>query len=138
MRRLVVLLTVGASLAAVPAAGASGVITCGYIDASVPYSARGRGDRWRVYANGDASCATAVKVLDAIMHLSGKRHLGSDEANSYVTFDGWLCPSGDMGVQSCELPARPPDHPPIRAHALALNCGRAANGCPVRVPSQDL
>ena len=102
----------------------------------MPYSSHGQADRWRVYVKGAASCATAVRVLDAVMHLRGRRHLGDAEANSYFTFAGWLCPFGAMGVQSCELPMRLPAHPPIRAHALAMNC--TTSRCPARLPSSDL
>jgi hypothetical protein len=139
---LTVILAVGASLAAVSAAGASdgsaSVTTCGYIHASVPYSANGHADRWRVYVKGSTSCASATAALEAVMHRHGKRHLGSSEASSYVTFGGWLCPNGDMGAQTCELPTRLPSHPPIRAHALALDCATPRSGCPAHVPASDL
>jgi hypothetical protein len=141
MRRVVILLVLSASLAAVSAAGASGVRTCGYIHASVPYSAHGQAYRWRVYVDGSASCTTAVAVLDAVMHLRATQHLGSAEADSYFTYTGWLCPFGAMGVQTCELPTRLPAHPPIRAHALARSCAASPGspgGCPARLPSSDL
>ncbi len=149
---LVALVTAGASARAgattaggAPAAGravanaaTSSVPSCGYVHASVPYTSHGQAEKWRVYVKGDASCATAVKVLDAVMHLRGKQHLGSSEAGSYFTYDGWLCPFGDMGTQTCELPAHLPAHPPIRAHALALDCTTFERGCPARVPSAEL
>jgi hypothetical protein len=126
------------AVAATPAVGASAVRTCGYIRASVPYSAHGQADRWRVYLEGAASCASAVTVLDTVMHTHGKQHQGGSEADSYTTFNGWLCPFGLMGEQTCELPARLPDHPPIHAHALALDCTAPGRGCPARVPSSAL
>ncbi len=145
MALLASLLAAGASLSAVPAAGASGraastssVTTCGYIRASVPYTRQGTAARWRVYVAGAASCASAAKVLDAVMHLQARRHLGSSEAGSYFTDGGWLCPFGNMGSQTCELPARLPARPPIRAHALALDCATAGRGCPAHVPFRDL
>jgi hypothetical protein len=140
MRRVVTLLALSASLAAAPAApaGASSVTTCGYIHASVPYSSHGQADRWRVYVKGSASCATAATVLDAVMHLHARQHLGGAEVNSYFTYAGWLCPFGAMGVQTCELPTRLPAHPPIRAHALAMNCTVPPSGCPARLPSSAL
>jgi hypothetical protein len=145
MRRLAIvpiILAVWASPAAVSLAGASdgssGVTTCGYIHASVPYSANGHADRWRVYVKGSTTCASAAAALDAVMHGHGKQHMGSSEADSYVTFGGWLCPNGDMGAQSCELPTRLPDYPPIRAHALALDCATPRSGCPAHVPAGDL
>jgi hypothetical protein len=127
-----------AVLAAVPAAGASGVPACGHIHASVPYTANGHADRWAVYVEGSASCASAIKVLDAVTHLHARAHTGSSEADSYFTYAGWLCPFGLMGEQSCELPTRLPAHPPIRAHTLAINCTTAPDGCPVRLPSSDI
>jgi hypothetical protein len=135
MRRLVALLVVSASLALVASADAR---TCGYIHASVPYTTHGQADRWRVYVDGSASCATAVKVLDAVMHLHGKPHEGASEANSYSTYAGWLCPFGAMGFQTCELPTRLPAQAPIRAHALARDCDTPPDGCPADVPSRDL
>lgn len=132
--------------AALPAAGASGpvashsssVTTCGFIHASVPYSPHGTGQRWRVYVTGAASCASAVAMLDAVMHLHASQHDGASEADSYFTYNRWLCPFGNMGLQSCELPTRLPAHPPIRARALALDCASAGRGCPAHVPSRDL
>lgn len=114
------------------------VPSCGYVHASVPYTPHGQAEKWRVYVKGDASCATAVKILDAVMHLHGKQHLGSSQAGSYFTYDGWLCPFGDMGTQVCELPTHLPAQEPIRAHALALDCTTPERGCPARVPSSDL
>ncbi len=138
MRQLVALLVVSASLALVAGADASDARTCGYIHASVPYSTHGQADRWRVYVKGATSCSTAVKVLDAVMHLHGKQHQGTSEASSYSTYAGWLCPFGAMGFQSCELPTRLPFQPPIRAHALARDCDTPPSGCPADVPSRDL
>jgi hypothetical protein len=136
----VVLVAAIGALAVVSAtsAGASRVRTCGYVHASVPYSSSGQADRWRVYVKGSASCTTAVKVLDAVMHRRGKPHFQGGEANSYNTYRGWVCPFGHGGVQICQLPARLPDHPPIRAHALALGCTLAEHGCPLSLPPSDL
>jgi hypothetical protein len=135
----------GAWLSAVPAASPSGhaassssATTCGYIHASVPYTPHGDAARWRVYVAGATSCASAAKVLDAVMHLQARQHLGSSEADSYFTDGGWLCPFGNMGSQTCELPTRLPAHPPVRAHALALDCATPERGCPAHVPIRDL
>ncbi len=143
MKRLaIIILATSAALAAVPVAGASGgsgrVSTCGYIHASVPYSSSGQADKWRVYVDGSSSCASAVATLDAVMHSHGKHHEGASEVDSYTIFGGWICPNGLMGEQTCELPTRLPDHPPIRAHALALNCVTSGRGCPAHVPASDL
>jgi hypothetical protein len=145
LRRLAIILAASAALVAVPAAGASDgaghVITCGYIHASVPYTVSGHADRWRVYISGSTSCASATATLEAVMHTHGKQHVGRAEVDSYTTFDDWICPFGLMGEQSCELPTRLPARPPIRAHALALNCARADSGdsgCPAHVPASEL
>jgi len=142
MRRLAIILAASASLAGVSAADASDgshtITSCGYIHASVPYTASGHAERWRVYIEGSTSCASATAVLDAVMHTHGKQHVGASEADSYTTFDGWICPYGLMGEQSCELPTRLPAHPPIRAHALALNCSRPGSGCPAHVSAGEL
>ena len=145
MRRLAIILAASAALAAVPAAGASdgagSVTTCGYIHASVPYTSSGHAARWRVYIKGSTSCASATATLEAVMHTHGKQHVGRAEVDSYTTFDGWICPFGLMGEQTCELPTRLPAHPPIRAHALALNCARpdpGASGCPAHVPPSEV
>jgi hypothetical protein len=142
MRRLAIILAASASLAGVSAADASDgshtITSCGYIHASVPYTASGHAERWRVYIEGSTSCASATAVLDAVMHTHGKQHVGKSEAGSYTTFSGWICPYGLMGEQSCELPTRLPAHPPIRAQALALNCARPGGGCPAHVTSSEL
>lgn len=142
MKRLAIILAASAALAAVPVAGASGgssrVSICGYIYASVPYASSRQADKWRVYIDGSSSCANAVATLNAVMHDHGKHHEGGSEADSYTIFGGWICPNGLMGEQSCELPTHLPAHPPIRAHALALNCALPGRGCPAHVPSSDL
>jgi hypothetical protein len=143
MRRLAIMLAASALLAGVSAAGASDgshtITSCGYVHASVPYTASGHAERWRVYIEGSTSCASATAVLDAVMHTHGKQHLGGSEVDSYTTSAGWICPFGLMGEQSCELPTRLPSHPPIRAHALALNCGtRPGGGCPAHVAPSEL
>src|ERR1700733_9080284 len=101
MRRLAMIVAASAALAAVPAAGASDgshiATSCGYIHASVPYTASGHADRWRVYVTGSTSCASATAVLSAVMHTHGKQHLGASEAGSYTIFGGWICPFGLMG-----------------------------------------
>jgi hypothetical protein len=141
MRRLVLMLALGVSLALVPAVGAADApdaTTCGFIHASVPYSSRGHAKQWRVYVTGKASCATATKVLNGVMHLQGKEHAQGGEAGSYFTYSSWSCPFGQMGEQTCELPTRLPAHPPIRAHALALSCAGVEERCPRHVPASEL
>lgn len=143
---LAIVVAVSAASSAAPSAGAarvaarasSTVTTCGYIHASVPYTHHGTADRWRVYVKGATTCASAAAVLDAVMHLHGEQHQGSSEVDSYTIDAGWLCPFGNMGEQLCELPTRLPAHPPIRAHALALDCATPPRGCPAHVTPADL
>jgi hypothetical protein len=141
MRRLVLMLAAGVSLALVPAVGAAGApeaTTCGYVHASVPYTTHGHAERWRVYVTGHASCATATRVLNAVMHLRGTEHSHDGEAGSYTTYSGWLCPFGQMGEQTCDLPTRLPAHGPIRANALALSCTGPGEYCPREVPASEV
>ena len=90
------ILTAAAALSVLPSAGAadpiaraSRVSACSYIRASVPYTRHGSAQRWRVYVDGTASCASAVAVLDAVMHLRARQHLGASEADSYFLEGGW-------------------------------------------------
>jgi hypothetical protein len=143
MRRLLFILAVSAPLVALPATAtatagtAASVRACGYLRASVPYSPHGQADRWRVYVEGAASCTSATAVLDAVMHNHGHQHETGSFVSSYTTFAGWLCPYGQMGDQTCELPTRLPDHPPIRAHSLALDCSTPQD-CPAHLPASAL
>jgi hypothetical protein len=61
-------------------------------------------------------------------------HVGSDDADSYSSYDGWKCPFGNMGNQYCSLPAAPP----YQSSALAIDCGIAEGGCPAHIPRSDL
>jgi hypothetical protein len=115
-------------LAIAPTASASGRRVCGFIRASVPYTAHGDSHRWRVYVGGATTCNSAEQALTAVMHLRATVHDGGDEADSYFSFGSWHCPFGNMGFQSCEVPAR---HP-YRAQALAVEC--SLNACPSSSP----
>ncbi len=108
-----------AALVVIPAQAASSRRVCGLIYARVPSSADPHGGKpWRVYVSGMASCHTAERTLNAVMHLHGTNHFNGYESNSYVTYRGWTCPYGQMGSQVCFLGStrRP------RARALARNC----------------
>jgi hypothetical protein len=103
---------------------------CGSLHASVPYSEHGNSARWGTYVAGGASCKEATEVLSVVMHLGGRIHEGSSEVDSYVSYRGWRCPFGQMGIQICLLgsPTRP------RARALASRCAVREAGCPVHKP----
>jgi hypothetical protein len=64
------------------------------------------------------------------MHLRGSAHVGSDNANSYFSYQGWRCDFGQMGEQACWTPASRP----YRAQAFAINCDNPDGGCPAQVP----
>lgn len=65
------------------------------------------------------------------MHLRGRTHAGSDNANSYFSYQRWRCDFGQMGSQACWRPA----HAPYGAQAIALNCDdHPDGGCPVTIP----
>jgi hypothetical protein len=132
----VILVAVGMLVAAgpAPARASTAVRPCGFIHASVPYSHTGRRYRWRTYVRGSASCQSATAVLNAVTHLHARAHVGSDDANSYFSFQGWRCSFGLMGGQPCWQPA----HRPYRSAALALNCSIASSGCPADVPADYL
>lgn len=113
-----------------PAQGAAHGKVCGSLHARVPYSRAPGGPLWRVYVRGNAPCRSAVRALGAVMHLHGANHSGGSEVNSYFTYEGWTCPYGQMGIQTCFL--GPSSHP--RASAFADRCSQAP--CPVdRVPA---
>jgi hypothetical protein len=129
------LAVIGLLLAAsVSEAGSGSPRACGFVHASVPYSRHGHHDRWRVYVRGNASCASARGVLNAVMHLRATAHNGTSNADSYFTYRGWTCDFGQMGSQSCWRPKRRP----YRASALALDCATAGGGCPARLPGSYL
>jgi len=112
-------------------AASSPVSRCGFLRASVPYSHHGSRYRWGVYVTGSASCRSAERTLNAVMHLGAKAHNGSSSANSYFTYRAWRCDFGQMGSQNCWTPSRRP----YRAQALALTCDKRLNsgGCPATV-----
>jgi hypothetical protein len=124
MRRALMLLGSGLIvLILAQTASASDGRVCGFVRASVPYARHGNAKRWRVYVSGPATCGSAEAALTAVMHLQAAQHQGSSEASSYFTVDGWRCPFGNMGFQTCERPTHAP-----RAEALAVEC--SINACP--------
>jgi hypothetical protein len=129
MRRALVLLGPGLLvLVLAQGASAAGGRVCGSIRASVPYARHGNAQRWRVYVSGNASCRSAEAALVAVMHLQAAQHVGRSEVDSYFTAGSWRCAFGNMGFQTCVLPARAP----YRAQALAVEC--SLNACPSSRP----
>jgi hypothetical protein len=107
---------------------------CGFVHASVPYSHHGHHDRWRHHVRGNASCAAARGVLNAVLPLNATAHYGSSNANSYFTYPGWTCDFGQIGFQRCWRPR----HRPYQAGAVALDCMTESDGCPTRDTKQLL
>jgi len=128
---LLLLIVAATVMVLAPGAGASGSRRCGLLHASTPYSRHGHSEPWRVYISGATNCKSGERTLNAILHLEGKTHSGSDEADSFFTYRGWTCPFGNMGTQLCNIPTRAP----FNARALALNCDLVAGGCPKRPPA---
>lgn len=89
------------------------------------------GALWRTYVTGSASCGSATAVLNTVLRHGGTLHEGADDAHTYTDDDGWRCPLGHMGGQSCSLPMTAPH----RAAALALDCADTPDGgCPAQIP----
>jgi hypothetical protein len=116
-------------------AASAPVHRCGFLRASVPYSHHGNRHRWGVYVTGSASCRSAQRTLNAVMHLGATAHNGSSSADSYFTYRDWRCDFGQMGAQNCWTPSRRP----YRAQALALTCDKRLNsgGCPATVSRES-
>ncbi len=129
MRYTAAILLVAGAMFALPTGGiaASRGRVCGTLRASVPYTHNGTAKRWRVYVAGNTTCGAAEATLDAVMHLRATLHQGASEASTYLTYRGWSCPAGQMGVQECLKPHRTP---PYAAQALALDCSEVQ--CPTR------
>lgn len=75
-----------------------------------------KGQAYGVYVRvGKVECATASTILRAI--AEGKGHVVNKdgEVGSYTLYGGWLCPFGQMGVQTCEHDAHPTQHPTQRS-----------------------
>jgi hypothetical protein len=137
--RSVLLVVLALSALGVSAAAAQSARTsaappqrCGFLRASVPYSHHGNRDRWRVYARGPVTCATARHVLNDVLHLNAHAHVGQSQATSYFSVGSWTCDFGQMGEQACWRPHRQP----FAAGFLARNCDdHADGGCPADIPA---
>jgi hypothetical protein len=60
-----------------------------------------QGQTLTVHAGSGVSCATALMVIRDLGSGKAQNHPGSDQAQSYLTVDGWTCPYGNMGIQDC-------------------------------------
>jgi hypothetical protein len=89
-----------------------------------------KGAEYGVYiADGHVKCSVATAVLRAIDSGKGKIVEHGSSADSYVLYDGWLCPFGNMGEQTCEHSGHPVSNPSQDIASLSCSIER---GCPVR------
>ena len=90
---------------------------------------RAKGTEYGVYiGTGHVKCSVAKGVLKAIADGKGRYVNNGFSANSYTLYGGWLCPSGNMGEQTCEHSTRPVDNP--SQDIVSLSCTFAGAGCP--------
>jgi hypothetical protein len=93
---------------------------------------RAKGAEYGVYVGkGDVKCATATKTLSAIANGKGRYVNNGFSYDSYTLYGGWLCPSGNMGEQTCEHSKHPLDNP--RQDITSLMCS-VGSGCPKQAP----
>ncbi len=89
---------------------------------------RGKGTEYGVYiGKGHVKCSVAKEVLKAIADGKGKYVNNGYSYNSYTLYGGWLCPSGNMGEQTCEHSKRPVNNPSQDIVSLSCSFG---SGCP--------
>lgn len=74
-------------------------------------------------------CGLAKGILEAIADGKGKYVNNGFSFNSYTLYRGWLCPSGNMGEQTCEHSKRPVGNPSQDIVSLSCSFG---SGCPTR------
>jgi hypothetical protein len=89
-----------------------------------------KGVEYGVYvADGRVNCGAATGILKAIVSGKGKIVEHGSSADSYVLYEGWLCPFGNMGEQTCEHSGHPVENPSQDIASLSCSIER---GCPVR------
>lgn len=94
-----------------------------------------KGGEYGVYiGTGHVKCSVARGVLEAIADGRGKYVNNGFSANSYTLYGGWLCPSGNMGEQTCEHSKRPVSNP--SQDIVSLSCS-FDTGCPKQTTVAD-
>ena len=97
---------------------------------------RAKGSESGVYiGTGHVKCGVAKEVLKAIAEGKGKYVNNGFSANSYTLYGGWLCPSGNMGEQTCEHSTRPVHNP--GQDIVSLSCTFVGAGCPKQTAVAD-
>jgi hypothetical protein len=108
-----------------PAAASSKVPRCETITV--------KGQRWGVYiAKGKADCTTAGTVLKGVLAGKGKDLDNGSSANSYIRYDGWVCPYDQMGIVTCEYGTMPVANSSRQIFGLSCASGVGEPACPAR------
>jgi hypothetical protein len=90
-----------------------------------------KGQRWGVYiAKGKVSCASAGKVLKAVLAGKGKSIIGNGTGGS--RYDGWVCPYDQMGVVTCQHGTKPVANASRQIFGLSCATGAGEPACPAR------
>jgi hypothetical protein len=91
------------------------------------------GHEYGVYITaGHVKCRTGTAILKATVENKGKYINNGYSYNSYSLYGGWLCPSGQMGEQTCEHTPHPEVHP--RQQVVSVACKPLTlEGCPRRL-----
>ncbi|HEY3970869.1 MAG TPA: hypothetical protein VGL79_05670 [Solirubrobacteraceae bacterium] len=96
---------------------------------------RVKGGEYGVYiGTGHVRCSVAKEVLKAIAGGKGKYVNNGFSANSYTLYGDWLCPTGNMGEQTCEHSKRPVSNPGQDIVSLSCTFG---TGCPKQTAVAD-
>lgn len=91
---------------------------------------RAHGVEYGVYVGkGRVKCGIATGILKAIANGKGRHVNNGFSYNSYILYAGWLCPSGNMGEQTCEHSKHPVANP--SQDITSLLCS-VESGCPTR------
>ncbi len=91
---------------------------------------RTKGTEYGVYVgDGHVKCSVATGILKAIASGKGKYVNNGFSYNSYTLYGGWLCPSGNMGEQTCEHSKHLVSNPSQDIASLSCSFG---TGCPKR------
>lgn len=123
-------------LAVCPLVTAQGVAASGTHLSSRCATFHAKGGKYGVYVGtGQVQCSVAEKVLKAVADGKGKYVNNGYSYNSYVLYGGWLCPSGNMGEQTCEHSKRPVNNP--SQDIVSLSCTFAGAGCPKQTAVAD-
>jgi len=89
---------------------------------------RAKGAEYGVYVDkGQVKCGLARGILKAIANGKGRYVNNGFSYNSYTLYAGWLCPSGNMGEQTCEHSKHPVGNP--SQDITSLLCS-VESGCP--------